>query len=260
MRLRDSVVIVTGASAGIGKATAVLLARHGANVVLTARRADRLETMVEDLAAFPGKRISVPGNIQDEALCQELVACALAEFKRVDVLVNNAGLGHRSQIADMSTADMRTIVDTNVMGLLYATQAAIGAMKRERHGQIVNVSSIAGYIPLPGSAVYCASKTAINFIGRSLRAELRPYNITVTLVYPGRTMTEFSDTRLGQKGASRSSIGRISADRVGRSIVKAIETGRTDVYVTWYDWLITRFGRLFPRTTDWVLGRAIKVA
>jgi short-subunit dehydrogenase len=255
VKIEDSVVIVTGASAGIGKATAELLAVKGANVVVVARREERLNRLVEDLSSYPGRRLSVPGNVQEEAFANELVDRTVANFGRIDVLINNAGVGHRHLLADMPSTDMRMVFETNVFGLLYATQATVSHMKKQGRGQIINVSSVAGQRPLPQSALYSASKTAVNFISRSLRMELRRCNIIVTLVYPGRTLTEFGDARLGRKGDHPSRLGRVAPERVAMAIVRAIQHGRTEVYVTWYDWLITHFSRLLPKTTDWVVGQ-----
>ncbi len=252
MQIKDSVIIVTGASAGIGRATAVALATLGATVVATARRGERLQALAEEMAGGNGRIHPIPGNIQDEAFCHQLFEETVTQYGRLDVLINNAGLGHKSQIAEMPTADIRTIFDTNVMGLLYTIQAAVPQMKRQGGGQIINVSSIISQRPIPNGGIYTASKTAVDAISRSLRMELRPYNITVTLVYPGRTQTEFGAALLGQKGANPSAFGRTSPDKVARAIVKAIRHGRTEVYVTPSDWLFSQVNRLFPRTTDWL--------
>lgn len=255
VQIEGSVVIVTGASAGIGKATAERLAIAGANVVATARRQERLEQLVASLASRPGRLLAVPGDIREEGFAAELIGQTVAEFDRVDVLINNAGLGHRNPIATMSPADMHTIIDTNLMGLLYLTQAAVTHMNTQGGGQIINVSSIASQRPLPESALYCASKAAVNFVSRSLRMELKGDNIVVTLVYPGRTLTEFGEARLGRKGVNPSGLARVSADRAAEAIVKAIRTGRREVYVNWYDWLFAHLNRLFPQTTDWITAR-----
>jgi short-subunit dehydrogenase len=253
VEIRNSVVVVTGASAGIGRATAVALVQSGANVVVSARRAERLQQLADDLAEEPGRCLVVAGDVQEETFAQALIARTVAEFGRVDVLINNAGLGHRSPLAEIPLADMQTIWNTNVMGLMAATQAAVAHMKQQGGGQIINVSSIVGQRPLPGSGVYCASKTAVNFLSRTLRTELRPYHITVTLVYPGLTATEFADAKLGQSGRNRFSLKGVPPRRVAQAIVKAIRYGRTEVYVTWYDWLFVHVNRLFPRTIDWVI-------
>ncbi len=253
--LTNKVVLITGASAGIGQATAVALAQAGANVVLIARRQERLDALVDELAAYPGQRLAMAGDIGDSAFAATAVAQTIITFGRLDVLINNAGLGHRSRLADMPAADMHRLWDTNVMGLLYFTQAVIPQMKQQGSGHIINVSSILGQRPLPNMSLYCASKTTVNFIGRALRMEVRPYHIRVTTVYPGRTVTEFGDALLGQKGANPSRLARVSADQVAQAIVKAIHTGKTEVYITGTDWLFAHFNRLFPRTTDWLVER-----
>lgn len=260
MIVDGSVVIVTGASAGIGKATVELLAQAGANVVVTARRSERLDEVVARLEMYPGRRLAAPGDIREEAFAHDLINQTMATFGRVDVLINNAGLGHRSLLSEMPLSDARTIFDTNVLGLLYTTQAAVIQMKQQNYGQIVNVSSIVSQRPLVDNAVYSASKTAVNFISRSLRMELRPYNITVTLVYPGLTATEFAQARLGRPGGNRFGLNGVPAERVGRAIVNAIAYGRTEIYVTLFDWLFVHFNRLFPGTMDWIVERIVKFA
>jgi NAD(P)-dependent dehydrogenase (short-subunit alcohol dehydrogenase family) len=253
MNLQSCVVIVTGASAGIGWATALALGQAGAHVVVTARRVERLEALVEAFGSFNGRIITIPGNIQEESFCKDLIAQTVAEFGRVDVLINNAGVGHKSAIAEIPSADLDTIWGTNVAGLLFASQAAIVQMKEQGHGCIVNVSSIVGERPLPQGGVYCASKTAVNFLSRTMRMELRPYNIKVIQVYPGRTATEFGDALLGETGSNPSSIGRVSAERVADKIVRGIRNGREHIYITMFDWLFVQASRHFPGTTDWLI-------
>ncbi|MCA9970503.1 MAG: SDR family NAD(P)-dependent oxidoreductase [Anaerolineales bacterium] len=250
MQIKNSVVIVTGASAGIGRATAVSLAQRGANVVLNARRAERLQELAAALAAYPGRRLVVPGDIGQPATAETLVAETLATFGRVDVLINNAGVGHNSPLTAIPPADMRTILDVNVLGLLYATQAVVPHMRRQGYGQIVNVSSIISQRPEVRSGMYTASKTAVNFVSRSLRMELRPAHITVTLVYPGLTATEFADAKLGKSGGNRLGLRGVPSERVAERILTAITANQTEVYITWYDWLFTHLNRLFPRITD----------
>jgi short-subunit dehydrogenase len=252
--LGNRVVVVTGASAGIGAALVRQLAQRGAHVVLTARRLERLQALVTELAPFPGERLALPGDIQDEAFCRALIGETVARFGRIDVLVNNAGLGHKSDLAEMPADDARTLIGTNLYGLLFASQAAIAAMRRQGHGQIINVSSIVGQRPLPNNALYTASKTAVNFVSRALRMELRHTPLIITSVYPGRTRTEFDQAKLGGVTQRR---GGVSADRVAIAICRAIEKPRREVYITLYDWLFTHLNRLFPHTTDWLFGRLL---
>jgi short-subunit dehydrogenase len=254
MQLRERIVIVTGASAGIGRATAIALAAAGAHVVASARRGERLQALLAESTHLPGRLLAVPGDIRRESFAYELVDRAIGEFDGLDVLINNAGIGHNSLLAEIPAEEVQAIWDTNVHGLLWATQAALPHLKRQRRGQIVNVSSIVGQRPLPHSAVYCASKAAVNSLSRSLRMELRPHNVTVTLVYPGLTRTEFFDARLGHRGHPRGRFWAVPAERVARTITGAIRYRRTEVYVTWYDWLFTHLNRLFPRSTDFLAG------
>ena len=257
LAVEGCVAVVTGASAGIGRATAVSLAKLGANVVVTARRAERLEQLVDDLVVYPGRRLAVPGDIRDAGFTQRLIDRTVTEFGRLDVLVNNAGLGHHSALAEMPLVDVRTILDTNVVGLVAATQTAIAVMKQQGHGQIINISSIAGQRPLAYNGIYCASKTAVNFLSRSWRMELKSYNIKVTLVYPGFTATEFGQAKLGRSGENRFGVSGIPAERVGQAVVKAIQYGRTEVYVTWHGWAFAHLNRLFPRAIDSFLARSV---
>lgn len=253
--LTNKVVIVTGASAGIGRATAVSLAQAGANVVLVARRQNRLLALKEELAAYPGHRLIIVGDIGQEPFAAQIIEQTVANFGKVDILINNAGVGQKSPLAEMPPADMRRLLDTNVLGLLYLTQTAVRQMKQQGYGHIINISSIVGQRPLPSMGLYCASKTAVNFLSRSLRLELKADNIHVTTIHPGRTQTEFSQAILGEKGANPSSIGRVPADRVAKAILKAIQSRKSDVYITFTDWAFTHFNRLFPGTTDWLVSK-----
>lgn len=251
MKIEGCRVIVTGASAGIGADTVRALAEKGANIVLTARRQERLGQLVQELAHFPGKRIPIAGDIQQEAFCRHLATQAIQQLGGIDLLVNNAGLGHRSRLSQLSTADMQTVWQTNVAGLLWLTQAVLPVMRQAQQGQIVNVSSIVSQIPLPMSGMYCASKTAVNFLSRSLRMELRPENVRVTLVYPGLTQSEFSQARLGEQvQGNRLGMKGVPASAVAKAIVKAVEHGREEVYITLSDWLLVQLCRLFPRLAD----------
>jgi NAD(P)-dependent dehydrogenase (short-subunit alcohol dehydrogenase family) len=255
MQLRGKIVIVTGASAGIGRATAIALAAAGAHVVASARRDDRLQDLVTESANLPGRLLAVAGDISRESFAHELVNRTIGEWGGLDVLINNAGVGHNSLLSEITAEQVQAIWNTNVNGLLWATQAALPHLKKQRRGQIVNVSSIVGQRPLLHSAVYCASKAAVNALTRSLRMELRPYKVTVTLVYPGLTQTEFFQARLGNRGRPRGLFLGVPAERAAGAIVRAVRYRRTEVYVTWYDWLFTHLNRLFPRTTDFLAGR-----
>lgn len=257
MQIENSVVIVTGASAGIGKATVKILAQKGANVAMVARRAERLEALAAELAHFPGERIVIAGDLSDEAFCEGLVSKAVDGLGRVDVLINNAGLGHRSHLANTASSDMRTMFNVNVLGLMLASQSAIKQMRLQKggRGQIINISSVVSTRPLPGGVFYAATKSMVNFLSRGLRMELGKEPILVTTVYPGYTITEFPDARLGKRGVRHDKLKGVSAETVGETIVRAIEKEQKEVYVGRVDWAFTHLGRLFPRTLDKLFAR-----
>jgi len=260
MNIQDKVVIITGASSGIGRATAVAAAEAGANVVLVARREERLINLAKELEKSDGERLIIVGDIRQAAFASDILQKTIAKLGRVDVLINNAGLGHRSLLVDMPPDDMQTLWETNVLGMLYITQSCMKQMLKQGQGQIVNVSSIVGQRPLPNSALYCASKSAMNFISRSLRMECKAYNIKVTTIYPGLTQTEFGLVRLGKKGVNRFGLKGIPPERVAKKIVQAMQNGNNEVYVTWYDWLFVQLNRHFPRTFDWIAARGSHLA
>lgn len=257
--MNGKTIIVTGASAGIGSATVRLLAQRGANVVLSARRAERLEQLTAELAALPGKRLVVAGDVRDAAYRQRLVDETIASFGRIDVLVNNAGLGHVAPVAELPADHLQTVFDTNVYAPLYLSQLVLPIMQQQQAGQIINVSSIVGQRPLPTTSAYTASKSALNFFTRSLRMELQRSPITVTLVYPGLTNTEFHQGTLGTpRKPLRGNLRGVSAEKVAAAIATAIEQRRQEVYIQPTDWLFTHVNRLFPRLTDTVMPIALR--
>ena len=194
-RLQDSSVIITGASSGIGAATARLLAAEGASVVLAARRADRLAALREDIEASGGTALVVETDVTERAQCEALVAQTLEAFGRLDVLVNNAGLMPLSFVKNVRMEEWQRMVDVNINGVLYCTGAALPHFVEQRGGHIVNVSSVAGRRVFVGGAVYCATKHAVTAFSEGLRMELGPrYGIRVTCIEPGSVATELTDT------------------------------------------------------------------
>lgn len=189
--LRDQIVIVTGASSGIGEAIARRLAACGARLVLAARRLDRLKTLAAELDAS-GTRVEIVGcdvtSAEDRA---QLVATALARFGRIDALVNNAGYGQRGPVERVSIDSIRNNFETNVFSLVALTQLVLPHLRAQGHGRIVNIGSVAGRIVRPMSSVYDSTKHALEGINDGLRGELKPFNIDVVLVRPGFIRTEF---------------------------------------------------------------------
>jgi NAD(P)-dependent dehydrogenase (short-subunit alcohol dehydrogenase family) len=187
MELDGAVVIVTGASSGIGAATARLAAGRGATVVLAARRVERIQSLVNEL---PGA-LAVPTDLRDPAQIVRLVDTTLHRFGRVDVLVNNAGQGLHVPLEQVRLDDLQAITELNVYAPLLAMQAVIPPMRRQGGGAIVNVSSMTSRMVLPGAGAYSATKSALNMLSQVARRELAPDGIVVSLVYPSVTDTEF---------------------------------------------------------------------
>ncbi|OZC04001.1 SDR family oxidoreductase [Rubricoccus marinus] len=189
--LQDLSVVITGASSGIGDATARLLAKEGARVVLAARRADRLEALKADIEASGGTALVVETDVTDRAQCEALIQAAMDAYGRIDVLINNAGVMPLSLAESVRMEEWMQMVDVNINGVLYCTGAAIPHMISQEAGHIVNVSSVAGRRLFFGGSVYCATKHAITAFSEGLRMELGPrHGIRVTCIEPGAVSTE----------------------------------------------------------------------
>jgi clavulanate-9-aldehyde reductase len=188
--LDGRVAAVTGASSGIGEATALLLARAGASVALAARRADRIEALAAKIADQGGRAIAIPTDIAKETEAKAFVQGTQEQLGRLDILVNNAGVMLLGPVIGADTEEWRRMVDANVLGLLYCTHAALPIMGEQGSGHIVNVSSVAGRRASAGSAVYNLTKFGVNGFSEGLRQELAPANVRVTVIEPGFVGTE----------------------------------------------------------------------
>jgi NADP-dependent 3-hydroxy acid dehydrogenase YdfG len=190
--IAGKVVVITGASSGLGEATARYLAERGATVVLGARRVERLQALVNDIRRSGGRALALATDVTDAAQVQSLVDAAVESFGRIDVIVNNAGVMPHSPLERRKVEDWDRTIDVNVKGVLYGIAAALPHMQRQKSGQIINVSSVAGHRVGPGSAVYAATKTAVRVISEGLRQEVKPWNLRTTIVSPGAVATELT--------------------------------------------------------------------
>ena len=199
-RLSGCTALVTGASSGIGEATALELAAHGARVAVVARRKERLDDLVARIAAAGGTAVPIVADITEESAAQQVVAQAVAEYGRLDILVNNAGVMLLGPAVESSTADWKRMIDLNLMGLLYCTHAAlphlVAAAEDDLRGvsDLVNVSSIGGRSYRPGSQVYNATKWGVGALSESMRQELAAKHVRVSVIEPGATRTELPDS------------------------------------------------------------------
>lgn len=192
--IANKVIVITGASSGLGEATARLLSSQGANVVLGARRIERLQALADELTAQGGQALALSTDVTQRDQVKRLVDTAVERFGRIDVMINNAGLMPHSPLERLKVEDWERMIDVNLKGVLYGIAAALPHMQRQKGGQIVNVSSVAGHKVRPGSAVYAATKHAVLALSEGLRQEVKPYNIRTTVISPGAVATELPDS------------------------------------------------------------------
>ncbi|MCA9284599.1 MAG: SDR family oxidoreductase [Phycisphaerales bacterium] len=187
--IANKVVVVTGASSGLGESAARHLSSRGAKVVLAARRKDRIDALAGDLG---GERmaLAVETDVTDRGQVQRLVDVAVETFGRVDVMLNNAGLMQQSPLEKLKVGEWDNMIDVNIKGVLYGIAAVLPQMQRQKSGHIINVSSVAGHKVTPAGVVYCATKHAVRAISEGLRSEVKPYNLRTTIISPGAVDTE----------------------------------------------------------------------
>jgi NADP-dependent 3-hydroxy acid dehydrogenase YdfG len=222
--IKDKVVVITGASSGLGEATARHLAPLGAKLVLGARRKDRLEALAHDLS-LPRDAV-VETDVREAAEVKRLVDQAVSSHGRVDVLINNAGVMPLSLLEALKLEEWDRMVDVNIKGVLYGIAAALPHMIARRGGHIINVSSVAGHKVGPGSSVYSATKHAVRALSEGLRQEVKPYNIRTTIISPGAVVTELGDSITDPERAEYvrglyAEVG-IAADSFARTVAFAI--------------------------------------
>jgi clavulanate-9-aldehyde reductase len=224
--LSGQVVAITGASSGIGEATALQCARAGASVALAARRVDRIQELAERIVGEGGRAIAIATDVGEEEQAGEFVRRTHAELGRLDVLVNNAGVMLLGPIADAPTEEWRRMIHANVFGVLYCTHAVLPLMREQGSGHIVNVSSVAGRIARLGSGVYNLTKFGVGAFTESLRQEVVPLGVRVTLIEPGAVATELVGHNrpevLGQIAKRFEGVERLSSDDIATAVLYAI--------------------------------------
>jgi short-subunit dehydrogenase len=226
------VVAITGASAGIGRATALRLAREGYAIAACARRADRLDTLAREIVAAGGRVLTVVADVTSEPAMVDFVDRTVERFGRLDVMMCNAGFGIYGAIDDISADQMRKLMDINYFGTFYAARAALAVFRRQRRGHVVIVSSIVGKRGVPYVGAYSATKFAQVGLAECLRSELAGSDIHVSVVCPVSTPTEFVEVMVRETGGDISrSLGPVqSVEEVAEAVARAIERPLPEVY------------------------------
>jgi len=225
--IADKVVVITGASSGLGECMARLLAAKGARVVLGARRKDRIDALVGDINAGGGRALGFKADVTQRLEVDALVRGALGAYDRVDVMVNNAGIMPIAPMAALKVEEWDRMIDVNIKGVLYGVAAVLPAMQRQKQGHIVNIASVLGFKVLaPGGTVYSATKFAVRAVTEGLRIELKADNIRSTMISPGVVATELPESS-SDEGTRRQirELYRIAipADSIARAVAYAIE-------------------------------------
>ena len=194
MGVEGKIVVITGASSGLGEAAARLLADEGATVVLGARREDRIRALADELSRRGDQALAIPTDVSRRDQVQRLVDRAVEAYGCIDVLINNAGLMPLSPLDRLKVDEWDRMIDVNLKGVLYGIAAALPHMQRRKSGHIINVSSVAGHKVRAGGAVYAATKHAVLALSEGLRQEVKPYNIRTTVISPGVVLSELPNT------------------------------------------------------------------
>jgi len=251
MRLASKVIVITGASAGIGRAAAEHLAAEGAAVAIGARRTAELEAVAAGITSRGGRALAVTADVTSDSDMRGLVAKAVETFGRLDVVICNARIGYHRRFADTPPADMRRLIDVNVMGTFYAARAAMDVFARQQQGHIIAISSIVGRRGVGGSSIYSATKAAQVGLIEGLRAEFEGTPFRASIIYPVGTSTEFHDAIRRDFGHDTKGHGpRQTADSVAAAIVKCVISPRAEVYPYGLAKLLAILSVVAPATAD----------
>lgn len=266
-RLLGKVAVITGSSMGIGEATARLFVEEGGSVVLSSREQARAEAARSRIvAAHPDaadRTLALACDVRNREEIDRVLSLTVHNFGRVDIWINNAGHGLIDAVDTMDMAECRSMFDTNLFGAIHGVQISAAQMKRQGGGTIINVSSVAGHIPLPGSAAYSATKFALNAIGKAARAELKRDNIHVMTVCPGYIGNDFA--RNAVKGVNRKRIGEAARkgatnEDVAVAILNGYLRHRREVIVPWWYVIPIKLYQTLPGFLEDFMGKRLRPA
>jgi len=257
MEMDGKVVAVTGASMGIGEAIAKIFADNGARVALLSRDVGRVDE-ARKRVGHTERTFALACDVRKREDIDAALALTLEHFGRVDVWINNAGIGIRETAAEVETAKLRELFETNFFGSVACMQAVVPAMRKTGGGAIINISSVAGHIPVPLLSPYSATKFALNAIGKGARLELQRDNIHVLTVCPGYVRTDFGKHVVADREPGvRHPVKGITAERVARATYDGYRKSKREVIVPWTMIPVVKLYQLFPGLLEWGLVRAM---
>jgi len=258
-KLSGSTALITGATSGIGRETALEFARSGAKVVVAGRREERLGELVLEIKSRGGKALAVATDVADQEQVENLINKAVETFGRIDVLVNNAGVGLAARFDQMSIEDFRRLMDVNFWGAVYACKSALPVIRKQQEGgAIINVSSIMGKRGVPFETAYCASKFALAGFSEALRTEVMTDKIDVSTIFPGAVETEIFETSANQTGFDiPGNIPKFPAREMARVIVQTARFPQPEVVMALDAAAIDFFNRFAPALVDMALGWSV---
>lgn len=256
---RGKVVLLTGASRGIGRALAYKLAGQRARLILAARSEQELKELGPELKAQGAEVFLRPADVSDPNAVKGLVEAGGEHFGRLDVLINNAGVGLRGRIPDIRPDDFSSAWAVNVLGPLLLIQAAWPWFERQGGGLIINICSLGALQPAPNIGGYSATKAALAALGATARLEFAPFGVRVCNVFPGSAATSFRAHALGEAyPENEPRLSRVSPDLVAERILRGAARGERDIFITWPDRVLATLARLAPALTDRLVARAFR--
>lgn len=251
------VVLVTGASRGIGRALTRQLGRLGARLVLTARGEAELEHVAGQLSVEGTECVFMAADVRDKAAVKQVVRHGLDRFGRIDVLINNAGIGLRAPVETLEPVLLEEAFAVNVLGPLHFIQAVTPVLKAQRAGLIINIASLGAVQVAPNIGGYAATKAALAKLGEALRLELKESGISVCTAYPGSASTEFRDRALGEAyGKDEPRLSRIAPELVAQQILRRSAQGKRDIFITNKDRIFAYLARMAPCSVEFLVKRA----
>lgn len=256
----QKVALITGASTGIGKDTAIAMAERGARVVLCARSEEKLQEVATTIRQNGGTALPLRADVTRRVDVEGMIKTTLEQFGRIDILVNNAGIGYFGSLATMPLEEAEKVMAVNFWGVIYCTQAVLPTMIQQKSGQIINVASVVAKRGIPGLAIYSASKFALAGLTEALRGEVAHYGIQVILICPTTTDTPFfenagTDGRVGKKPGNPF---MMSSKAVAEAIIKASIKGKREVVLSSSAKVLLILNTLFPGLVDWGMVKMFK--